>query len=104
MTRAEDLGQRVRPGHGRLPAHGDVLSHREAAEQLGPLEGPAEPTAGPGRRPLACDVNVVQHDLPRTRPDEAPARVEQRGLAPPLRPDQAGELARRSPEADPPYP
>src|SRR6266496_500145 len=101
MTRAEDLGQRVRPGHGRLAAHGDVLPYREAAEQLGPLKGPAEALPSPSRRPLPRDVDVMQHDLPGTRSDEAAAGVERRGLARAVRPDQAGDLAHRGLEADP---
>src|SRR5260370_14048951 len=100
MTRAEDLGQRVRPGHGRLPAHGDVLPHREAAEQLCPLEGPAEATASSARRPLPRDVVVMQYDPPGTCPDEATAGVERRGLARAVRPGQAGDLAHRGLEAD----
>ena len=84
----------------RFPAHGDVLPHRQAVEQLGALEGAAKAAPRPAGRRLPRDVDIVQRDPPGAGPDEGAAGVEGGGLARPVRADQAGDDAARGLEAD----
>ena len=84
---------------GRLPAQGYVLPGCQRVEQLHLLEGAAQSVPGPGGRVEARHVRAVQPQCPAGRPDQAGSRVEQRGLARAIGPDQPGDPADRGGQA-----
>ena len=72
-----------------------VFAHRELGEQLEPLEGPGEPAPGPSLRRRARDVDAVDRDGSRPRPEKARQDSEARRLAGAVRTD-AGRRSMRS--------
>src|SRR5579875_2294256 len=102
-TRRRTSAARVPHPHGPVVGaggHEDVLQHGEGAEDARELKGPRDPP----RRPL-----LRRHPLDRLSPephdaavggDLAADEVEEGGLAGPVGPDQAADLARVEGEAD----
>ena len=80
-----------------LRRHRDVVPHRQRREQAQVLERAHEP-----RRASRCDGSsvtklIVERDLARSRLDQPRDDVEQRGLAGPVRSDEAEDRVARVP-------
>ena len=71
----------------------DRLLHRQAGEEAGVLEGPAQPGAGPAVRAEGGDVGVTQEDLAAVRGEVARQQIEERRLAGAVGADDADDLA-----------
>jgi hypothetical protein len=91
----------ARAGRGRLEDGQDVLLHRQLAEDGRLLRQVADAAAGPLVHPQAGDVLAVRGARGRRRRDEADDHVEGRGLAGPVRAEEADHLARADPQVDP---
>ena len=86
------FGARARPGRLALPRlrrHLHVLARRQRAEELEALEGPGDPQASPVMWARVGDVHAVEHQPPPDRRLQPRDHVEERGLARPVRADQA---------------
>jgi hypothetical protein len=85
-------------GHGaraatHVRADQDVLGGRELGEDAGGLEGTGKAGADPLVLPRAGDVFTVEEDAAGRRCDLAGDETDAGGLARPIRPDQADDLA-----------
>jgi hypothetical protein len=77
----------------RQDGHLHVFEDGEARKDVGALKRPADPPLADGVRGHAGDLAVVEEDASATRFDVPGEKIERRGLAGPVRPDDAGNLA-----------
>ena len=91
-------GEEVAPQPSSLVAHPvaqhDVLAYGETHEQLELLERAGEPESGPLRGRLPRDLLATEEHVSVVRVEQSGQHTEQRGLAGPVRPDEADDRAR----------
>jgi hypothetical protein len=88
------------PGaHQVVAAEEEVVDHVEVDEQAQVLEGAADPQLRGAVGPLTHEVHAVEVDGALLRPVDGGEAVEDRGLAGPVGPDDAEQLARVDVEA-----
>src|SRR5438094_295163 len=75
------LPERVRSGVTGFAGEGHVLGDGHRGEELHPLEGASQTTAGAGGGTELRDVTSEEHDPPGVGPQESTTGVERGGLA-----------------------
>ena len=98
-------GSRHREGVAAHPVMGkqghlDVLEDRHPREDVGDLEGAADPFPDDPVRGQLGDRFPLEHDAARVGPDQPRHDVEKRRLARTVRPDDGADLALRHGEGD----
>ena len=99
LLRARRAGEpdRVRddaPAHVRVERNEQVLENAERRVQTRVLEAATDPARGALVRKQRQDVLALEEHATRDRRDESRDRVEQRGLAGAVRPDEPDDLPR----------
>ena len=91
-TRIEHVAPQAPRGNPGPVGQHQVLAHRQSHEQLGLLERPGQPPAGPRPARHVGDVVTVQLDPTAVRPQQPRQHGQQGRLPGAVRSDQAGDL------------
>src|SRR5215831_3586128 len=90
---ARHIGRDPSPIRAEIAAHFQIFQHRHLREYVASLRTMREPECKNGARGGVGDVVSIEHDRAGSRMQQSRDRLQRRGLAGSVRPDQGDELA-----------
>ena len=76
-----------------MQANGDIVDHRQVAEQADVLEGARHAEQRILLGPIACDIPAAKYNAPTAGLEDAGQEIEGRGLAGAIGTDEANQFA-----------